>query len=221
MFADHVDSFESALTPVYDVVMIRICVWIGICATLFGCGPQNQAAGDGRSASLAEGSIESWEEPLQSLMTSQFSEISERYSASAAAFESLAEAMDQDRDVVQVHCDDNLRYVQTKSSIFYEGEESEVLTSFLELCRFEEKVVASNGDSVGVKFPHSFHEIGSLLVVTGLVRRLEDSMEVEACRDARLDEQWGHCQEVISGEWYARFTWSPICPDGVGSEEGC
>ena len=89
------------------------------------------------------------------------------------------------------------------------------------MCHFEAKVVANNGDAVGVKFPHGFQEIGPLLVVTGLVRRLDDSMEVETCPEVRLDQQWGQCQQPIGGEWYARFAWSPICPDGEGSEEGC
>ena len=161
------------------------------------------------------------EEQLEALISSQYQEISSRYLASADDFDRLADRMAQERDVVLVHCDENLRYVQTRTSVFYEGEDSETLTTYLELCSFENKVVANAGHATGISFPHQLKEIGPMLVSTHLVHRLDDSIDFERCAEVNLDEQWGDCQEPISGPWFAHYSWGPACSDDAGPEDGC
>ncbi|MDJ0907558.1 MAG: hypothetical protein QNI99_00075 [Woeseiaceae bacterium] len=164
---------------------------------------------------------EGFEGQLEPLIVSQYQEISTRYLGSANDFDRLADRMAQERNVVLVHCDENLRYVQTRTAIFYEGEDSDLLTTYLELCRFESKVVANNGHATGISFAHQMKEVGPILVSTGLVRRLDNSIDFERCAEVSLDEEWGVCQEPISGSWFAHFSWGRICTDDDGPEDGC
>lgn len=185
--------------------------WVG------GPNPGSEVLWRG-SAVTDDGNVE---EQLEALIASQYQEISLRYLTSADDFDRLTDRMAQERDVMIVHCDENLRYVQTRTSIFYEGEDSDILTTYLELCSFEKKVVANAGHATGISFPHQLKEIGPIQISTHLVHRLDGSIDFERCTEVSLDEQWGDCQEPIGGPWSAHYTWGPVCFDDAGPEEGC
>ncbi len=158
---------------------------------------------------------------FESVVAAHFQEIGARYFATTDAFERLADAMTQERDVVQVYCDANVAYVETRTSIHYEDENSDVAAPFFELCRFEGKVVANSGGGLGVAFPHGLQNVGPIFMSSHLVRRLDDSTDIDRCTAGLGDELWGACQLPIIGDWHAHFSWEPVCPDSAGSDEGC
>ena len=191
--------------------MKKICVWILVCAALAGCGLRDSVAED-KSAQ---------EEQLKAMIESQHAEISTRYLASADAFNRLADLMAENSDVVQLYCDENVAYVETRSSIYYEDENVELAAPYFELCRFESKVVASHLGAAGIVFPHHLDELGPLFVSGRLARRVLNVNSLEDCAEVSLAEEWGSCQQPISEPWYAYFSWRPICPDGPGPKDRC
>ncbi len=158
---------------------------------------------------------------IESFLALQHAEIRARYLASADSFQRLSDRLVADRETVQVYCDENQAFVETRTAIHYEGEDSETAAAYFELCRFAPKVVARSGGGGGISFPHDVESVGLRTVQSQLLYRFEGFPEVDRCPGPDIDEPWGQCELPVDGAWVARFSWAPVCRDDEGPEDGC
>ena len=147
-------------------------------------------------------------------------EINERYQQYSEDLDVLARHLEDDREILELHCDKNLVYVSTPEGTFYDGEGDRYTTKYIPICRFGRGVGVERSER-GIRLPHRFTDFGELFVVSYLEWRRNPDDVLDECLSDSFEDEYGACEVVINENWSAAFFWEPFCQEGMGDAEGC
>ena len=128
--------------------------------------------------------------------------------------------MEEDREILELHCDPRLVYVSTPEGTFYYGENDRYTKKYKPICQFGRQVGAERSER-GLRFPHRFTDFGELFVVSNLEWRRSSTGVLDECIPDVFEGEYGACDVIINGNWSAAFYWEPFCQEGMGYAEGC
>ena len=147
-------------------------------------------------------------------------EIADRHSRYSEKLDVLAQHLEEDREILELHCDQNLVYVSTPERTFYDGEGDRYTTKYIPICRIGRGVGVERSER-GVRLPHRFTDLGELFVASYLEWRRNPDDVLDECLSGSFEGEYGACEVVINENWSATFFWEPFCLDGMGDAEGC
>lgn len=149
-----------------------------------------------------------------------FQQISQRYHRNASEFDLLASQLEDDSEISELYCDENMVAVTTPQETFYDGENDDYTNKYIPICRFTRKVAAER-TSRGVRFPHRFFEVGPLAASSYLEWRRDPPETFGECGSDPFEVERGTCDISINEHWSATYTWEPFCLDSMEGEAGC
>lgn len=133
-----------------------------------------------------------------------YDEIKQRYDLHAGDYDRLASQLKIDRNVTELYCDDNMVVVTTSEETFYDGKGDPYTTKYEGLCRFTSKVAAHSGEQ-GVRIPHSFFEVGPLMVTSTLEKKADSTDPHPLCDFPLFEGERGTCAVPINKDWSATY----------------